>query len=85
MISVKSDIQSIKKTLKALDSLGEKISRSAEREIERSARNIEAKAKRNVPTGVSNRLKTSIDVRGGGLSREVYTDVKYAPLYGVWY
>jgi HK97 gp10 family phage protein len=79
MISVKSDIQSIKKTLKALDSLGEKISRSAEREIERSARNIEAKAKRNVPTGVSNRLKTSIDVRGGGLSREVYTDVKYAP------
>jgi hypothetical protein len=29
---------------------------------------------------VSNRLKTSIDVRGAGaIEREVYTDVKYAP------
>ena len=79
MISVKADIKSIQKTLKALDSLGEKVRKSAEREIERSARNIERKAKTNAPSGVSNRLKTSIDVRGSGLSREVYTDVRYAP------
>lgn len=79
MISVKADIKSIQKTLKALDSLGEKVRKSAEKEIERSARNIERKAKTNAPSGVSNRLKTSIDVRGSGLSREVYTDVKYAP------
>ncbi len=79
MISVKADIASIQKTLKALDSLGEKVRKSAEKEIERSARNIESKAKRNAPTGASNRLKTSIDVRGSGLSREVFTDVRYAP------
>ncbi len=79
MISVKADIKSINKTLKVLDSLGEKVRKSAEKEIERSARNIEGKAKRNAPTGANNRLKTSIDVRGSGLSREVFTDVKYAP------
>jgi len=79
MISVKADIKSINKTLKILDSLGERVRKSAEKEIERSARNIERDAKRNAPTGASNRLKTSIDVRGSGLSREVYTDVKYAP------
>ena len=84
MISVKADIKSINKTLKVLDSLGDKVRKSAEREIERSARNIEGKAKRNAPTGANNRLKTSIDVRGSGLSREVFTDVKYAPYDRDW-
>lgn len=79
MISVKADIKSINRTLKVLDSLGERVRKSADKEIERSARNIERDAKRNAPTGASNRLKTSIDVRGSGLSREVYTDVRYAP------
>jgi len=79
MISIKADIQSTKNVLKALDSLGDKVRRSAEREIERSARNIERDAKRKAPTGANNRLKTSIDVRGSQLSREVFTDVKYAP------
>ena len=79
MISIKADIQSTKNVLKALDSLGDKVRRSAEREIERSARNIERDAKRKAPTGANNRLKTSIDVRGSKLTREVFTDVKYAP------
>lgn len=79
MLSIKADIQSTKNVLKALDSLGDKVRRSAEREIERSARNIERDAKRKAPTGANNRLKTSIDVRGSQLSREVFTDVRYAP------
>lgn len=79
MITADVNSKDLLRVLNKLESAEKEVRVKAEFEIERSARKIEAQAKRNAPTGASNRLKTSIDVRGSGLSREVYTDVKYGP------
>lgn len=79
MITAQVNKKDLTRVLNKLESASKEIRVKGEFELERSARKIEAQAKRNVPTGVSNRLKTSIDVRGSKLEREVYTDVKYAP------
>ena len=79
MITADVNKKDLVRVLNKLESASKEIRTKGEIEIERSARKIEAQAKRNAPTGASNRLKTSIDVRGSKLEREVYTDVKYAP------
>ena len=79
MITADVNSRDLIRVLNKLESAEKDVRVKAELAIEASARKIEAQAKRNVPTGVSNRLKTSIDVRGSKLEREVYTDVKYAP------
>lgn len=79
MITAQVNKKDLTRVLNKLESASKEIRVKGEIELERSARKIEAQAKRNAPTGVSNRLKTSIDVRGSKLEREVYTDVKYAP------
>lgn len=79
MITAQVNKKDLTRVLNKLESASKEIRVKGEIELERSARKIEAQAKRNAPTGASNRLKTSIDVRGSKLEREVYTDVKYAP------
>lgn len=79
MITADVNTKQLQQALRKLEQAGSEIRTKGELEIERSARIIESQAKRNAPTGASNRLKTSIDVRGSKLTREVYTDVKYAP------
>ena len=79
MITAEVNTKQLQRALRKLEQAGSEIRAKGELEIERSARIIESQAKRNAPTGANNRLKTSIDVRGSKLTREVYTDVKYAP------
>jgi hypothetical protein len=79
MITADVNSRDLIRVLNKLESAEKEIRVKAELAIEASARKIEAQAKRNAPTGASNRLKTSIDVRGSKLEREVFTDVKYAP------
>ena len=79
MITAEVNTKQLQRALRKLEQAGSEIRVKGELEIERSARIIESQAKRNAPTGASNRLKTSIDVRGSKLTREVFTDVKYAP------
>jgi hypothetical protein len=79
MITADVNSKDLLRVLNKLESAEKEIRVKAELAIEASARKIEAQAKRNAPTGASNRLKTSIDVRGSKLEREVFTDVKYAP------
>jgi len=79
MITADVNTKQLQRALRKLEQAGSEIRAKGELEIERSARIIESQAKRNAPTGANNRLKTSIDVRGSKLTREVYTDVKYAP------
>jgi len=79
MITADVNKKDLVRVLNKLESASKEIRVKGEFELERSARKIEAQAKRNAPEGASNRLKTSIDVRGSKLEREVYTDVKYAP------
>jgi hypothetical protein len=78
MISAKVDTKELQRVLKKLnDAVGE-VRKKGDIQIEASARRIERNAKREVPVNMG-RLKSSIDVRGNNLEREVYTDVKYAP------
>jgi len=79
MITADVNNRDLVRVLNKLNQASKDIRTKGELAIEASARKIEAQAKRNAPSGASNRLKTSIDVRGTKLSREVYTDVKYAP------
>jgi len=79
MITAKVDTKDLQRVLRKLEDAESQIRKNGEVAIESSARKIESQAKRNAPTGVSNRLMTSIDVRGSKLEREVFTDVKYAP------
>ena len=79
MLTAKVDTKDLQRVLRKLEDAESQIRQKGEIAIEASARKIESQAKRNAPTGVSNRLKASIDVRGSKLEREVFTDVKYAP------
>lgn len=79
MITADVNSKDLVRVLNKLEQASKEIRTKGEIAIEASARKIEAQAKRNAPEGASNRLKTSIDVRGSKLEREVYTDVKYAP------
>lgn len=79
MITAQVNTKDLQRVLKKLESAESQIRQKGEIAIEASARKIESQAKRNAPTGANNRLKTSIDVRGSKLEREVFTDVKYAP------
>jgi HK97 gp10 family phage protein len=79
MITAQVNTKDLQRVLRKLEDAESQIRKNGEVAIEASARKIESQAKRNAPTGVSNRLKASIDVRGSKLEREVFTDVKYAP------
>ena len=79
MITAKVDTKDLQRVLKKLETASKEIRVKGEVAIEASARKIQKKAKNNAPTGASNFLKDSIDVRGSKLEREVFTDMKYAP------
>lgn len=79
MITAQVNTKDLQNALKKLESASKEIRVKGEIAIEASARNIQKKAKNNAPTGASNFLKDSVDVRGSKLEREVFTDMKYAP------
>ena len=78
MIAFKVNNKEIKKAIDKIKKMEKSVVTKTDTKIEKAARKIEGSAKSRVPVYMG-RLRSSIDVRGKNLKREVFTPVYYAP------
>ena len=78
MIAFKVNNREINKAIEKIKNLEKSVVTETDKKIEKAARRIESSAKAAVPVYMG-RLRSSIDVRGKKLQREIYTQVYYAP------
>ena len=78
MIAFKVNNKEIKKAINKIKKMEKSVVTKTDQKIEKAARKIEGSAKSRVPVYMG-RLRSSIDVRGRNLQREVFTPVYYAP------
>lgn len=78
MIAFKVNNREIKRAITKIKKLKQSAVTQTDKKIEATARRIEGSAKSRVPVYMG-RLRSSIDVRGKNLRREVFTPVYYAP------